>query len=35
MIERILRDEDALVEGLRLITADRAIRKSRAVQTIW
>jgi PIN domain nuclease of toxin-antitoxin system len=25
----------ALVEGLALITADREIRKSRAVQTIW
>jgi PIN domain nuclease of toxin-antitoxin system len=25
----------ALVEGLRLLTADREIRRSRAVQTIW
>ena len=25
----------ALVEGLSLLTADRAIRRSRAVQTIW
>ena len=25
----------ALVEGLTLLTADRAIRRSRAVQTIW
>jgi len=25
----------ALVEGLTLITADRAIRRSRAVRTIW
>jgi PIN domain nuclease of toxin-antitoxin system len=25
----------ALVEGLRLLTADRAIRRSRTIQTIW
>jgi PIN domain nuclease of toxin-antitoxin system len=25
----------ALVEGLSLLTADREIRRSRAVQTIW
>jgi PIN domain nuclease of toxin-antitoxin system len=25
----------AIVEGLKLITADRAMRKSRAVTTIW